>query len=43
MSRNLENYENTLISQIIFSVRSGTMDSKSWNEWNDNKYILCHG
>ena len=40
MSKYLENNENTLLSQIIFSVRSGTMDIKSWNEWNYQN-ILC--
>ena len=40
MSKYLENNRNTLLSQIIFSVRSGTMDIKSWNDW---KYqdLLC--
>ena len=35
--------KNTLLSQTIFSVRSGTLDIKSWNEWKyENKLcVMC--
>ena len=34
---------NTYLSRTIFSVRSGTLDIKVWNEWNyENKLcVLC--
>ena len=35
--------KNILLSQISFSVRSGTMDIKSWNKWKyqDMLCVIC--
>ena len=43
MSEYLVQNKNTLLSKIIFSTRSGTLDFKVWNEWNyiDNTYVMC--
>ena len=43
MSEYLVRNKNTMISQIIFSVRSGTLDLKSWCEWNysDKLCVMC--
>ena len=36
----LRKNQNTLLSKIIFSVRSGTLDIKLWNDWNYSE-TLC--
>ena len=43
MSKYLEKNENTELSKLIFSVRSGTLDVKEWLPWNyaDNICIAC--
>ena len=43
MRKSLEKNQNTSIPKIIFSVRSGTMDIKIWNEWNyhDTLCVMC--
>lgn len=43
MRKYLEKNQNTSLSKIIFSVRSGTMDIKIWNEWNyhDTLCVMC--
>ena len=43
MSEYLVQNKNTLLSKIIFSTRSGTLDLKVWNEWNyiDTKCVMC--
>ena len=43
MSEYLVQNKNTLLSKIIFSTRSETLDFKVWNEWNyiDNTYVMC--
>ena len=35
--------QNTVLSKIIFSVRSGTLDLKIWNDWkyNDTLCVMC--
>ena len=35
--------QNTALSKIIFSVRSGTLDLKIWNDWkyNDTLCVMC--
>ena len=40
MSDYLVENKSTLLSKIIFSVRSGTLDIKSWNEWKYEN-LLC--
>ena len=43
MSNYLVKNKNTLLSKTIFSVRSGTLDIKSWNEWKyENQLcVMC--
>ena len=43
MSSYLVNNASTALSKIIFSVRSGTLDLKYWNEWNylDKLCVMC--
>ena len=43
MSEYLVRNESTALSKIIFSVRAGTFDVKSWNEWNysDKLCVMC--
>ena len=43
MSQYLEKNENTELSNIIFSVRSQTLDVKEWLPWNyrDNLCVAC--
>ena len=39
----LKENENTTLSNIIFSVRSGTLDIKQWNSWSyeNNLCLMC--
>ena len=39
----LKKNQNTFLSKIIFSARSGTMDLKIWNDWNysDTLCVIC--
>ena len=43
MSEYLVKNLNTSLSQILFRVRSGTLDIKSWCEWNysDKHCVMC--
>ena len=43
MSDYLVKNENTLLCKTIFSVRSGTLDLKTWNKWKyENKLcVMC--
>ena len=43
MSPYLSQNKNTYLSRTTFSVRSGTLDIKVWNEWNyENKLcVMC--
>ena len=43
MSEYLLQNKNILLSKVIFSTRSGTLDKIVWNEWNyiDNTCEMC--
>ena len=43
LSEYLQKNKNTALSKIIFNIRSGTFDVKSWNLWNyeDNACRVC--
>ena len=43
LSDYLKENENTTLSNIIFSVRSGTLDIKQWNSWSyeNNLCLMC--
>ena len=43
MSEYLNSNRNTKLANIIFAIRSGTLDIKEWNSWNysDNLCLLC--
>ena len=43
LSEYLVQNKNTILSKIIFSARSGTIDLKAWNEWKytDTKCVMC--
>ena len=43
MREYLVHNKNTILSKIIFSVRSGTLDHKAWNEWkySEKACVMC--